>query len=110
MLWGSFLFCSAWALRLNPRTNSLTFALPIGQGDGSRMPRFEPSDLFDWPRTSDEDVHESPGALPPVRTGRHVGDADQRSKQIEWLQISTDVAALDSPLHQRINRSLNLTA
>jgi hypothetical protein len=36
--------------------------------------------LFDWPRTRDEDVHESPGALLPVGTGRHVGDADQRPK------------------------------
>src|SRR5580698_10289408 len=67
------------------------------------------SGLFDWPRTRDEDVHQSPGALLPVRTGRHVGDADQRPKQIEWLQIFANVAALDGALHQRINRSLDLT-
>ena|SRR5437762_3151213 len=36
--------------------------------------------LFDWPRTSDEDIHESPGALLPVRTGRHVGDTDEGPK------------------------------
>jgi len=36
--------------------------------------------LFDWPRTGDEDVHESPGALLPVRTGRHMGDANQCPK------------------------------
>src|SRR5580658_6036753 len=66
--------------------------------------------LLDWPRTGDEDVHESPGALLPVRAGRHMGDADQCAEQIEWLQISTNVAALDGALHQRINRSLDLTA
>jgi hypothetical protein len=38
------------------------------------------SRLFDWSRTSDEDIHESPGTLLPVRTGRHVGDADQCPK------------------------------
>jgi hypothetical protein len=38
------------------------------------------SRLFDWPRTCDEDVHESPGALLPVRTGRHMGNADQCPK------------------------------
>ena len=36
--------------------------------------------LLAWPRTRDEDVHESPGASLPVRAGRDVGDADQRSK------------------------------
>ncbi len=36
--------------------------------------------LFDWPRTSDEDIHQSPGALLPLRTGRNMGDADQRPK------------------------------
>jgi len=35
------------------------------------------SRLFDFPRTRDEDVHESSGALLPVRTGRHMGNADQ---------------------------------
>ena len=39
-----------------------------------------------------------------------MGDADERAEQIEWLQISTNVAALDGALHQRINRSLDLTA
>jgi len=36
------------------------------------------SRLFNWPRTCDEDVHESPRALLPIRAGRHMGDADQR--------------------------------
>ena len=39
-----------------------------------------------------------------------MGDADQCPEQIEWLQIFTNVAALDCALHQRINRSLDLTA
>jgi len=34
------------------------------------------SRLFNWPRTCDEDVHESPRALLPIRAGRHMGDAD----------------------------------
>jgi len=38
------------------------------------------SGLFDWPRTCDEDVHESSSALLPVRTRRHVGDADERAE------------------------------
>jgi hypothetical protein len=40
-----------------------------------RIPR-----LLDGPRTGDEDLHESPGALRPVRAGRHVGDADKSPK------------------------------
>jgi hypothetical protein len=38
-----------------------------------------------------------------------MGDADQRPKQIERLQIPTNVATLDCALYQRINRSLDLT-
>jgi hypothetical protein len=45
------------------------------------------SRLVDCPRTRDEDVQESSGALLTVRTGRHVGDADKGSEQVEWLQI-----------------------
>jgi len=56
--------------------------------------------LFDCPRTYDEDVHEPSGALLPVGARRHVGDADQRPEQIEWLQVSTDVAAFDCAFHQ----------
>jgi hypothetical protein len=37
-------------------------------------------------------------------------DADQCAKQIEWLEISANVAALDGALYQRIDRSLYLTA
>ena len=39
-----------------------------------------PSALFDWTRTGDEDIHESLRALLPVGAGRHVGDADERPK------------------------------
>jgi hypothetical protein len=41
--------------------------------------------LFDWPRTGDKDIHESLRALLPVRAGSHVGDSNERPKQIEWL-------------------------
>jgi hypothetical protein len=68
---------------------------------GSRNVTFAQG-LFDWARTGNEDVHESPGALLPVRTGRHMGNADQRAEQIERLQISTNVAGLDGALYQRI--------
>jgi hypothetical protein len=71
---------------------------------------FETLLLFGGSRTSDEDIHESPGALLPVRTRRHVGDADKGPKQIERVEISPDVAVLNRALHQRINRSLNLSA
>jgi hypothetical protein len=37
-------------------------------------------------------------------------DADQCAEQIEWLQISAYVAVLNRAFHQRINRSLNLSA
>ena len=33
-----------------------------------------------WARTGDEDVHQSPGTLLPVRAGGHVGDADKSSQ------------------------------
>jgi hypothetical protein len=36
--------------------------------------------LFDWPRTRDEDIHEPPGALLPIRAGGHVSDADKSLK------------------------------
>ena len=36
-----------------------------------------------------------------------MGDTDQRSKQVERVEISADVAALDRAFYQRINRSLD---
>jgi len=36
--------------------------------------------LFDRPRTGDEDIHQSPRALLPIRTGRDIRHADQSSQ------------------------------
>jgi hypothetical protein len=36
-----------------------------------------------------------------------MGDTDQRSKQVEGVEISTDVAALDRTFYQRINCSMD---
>ena len=66
--------------------------------------------LFDWARTSDEDVHQPPRALLPARAGRYMGDTDQRSKQVEGVEISANVAALDRAFYQRINRSMDQPA
>lgn len=52
----------------------------ISRRAGMYSTNWKPLRLFDWPRTQDEDVHESSGALLPVWTGRYVGDADQRPK------------------------------
>jgi hypothetical protein len=41
----------------------------------SKLVGHEMLGLFDWPRAGDEDIHQSPGALLPVRTGCHIGDA-----------------------------------
>jgi len=35
---------------------------------------------FNCPRTGDENIHQSPGALLPVRAARHVGHPDQGAK------------------------------
>src|SRR5260221_6547817 len=70
----------------------------------------EPDLLFRWPRTCDENIHQPPGALLPVRAGRHVGDADKRPQQIEWVEIFAYVAVLDGALHQGINCFLDMTA
>ena len=39
-----------------------------------------------------------------------MGDADEGSKQIEWVEVSTYVAAPNCGLYQRINRSPDLSA
>ena len=39
-----------------------------------------------------------------------MGHADERPKQIEWVEISAYIAALDRALYQRVNRSLDQTA
>jgi hypothetical protein len=39
--------------------------------------------LFDWSCTGDENIHESPRALLPVRAGGYVRHADQSAKEIQ---------------------------
>ena len=60
------------------------------------------------PRTGNEDIHQSPGALLPIWAGRHVGHADKSPKQIERVEVLSDVATVDRTLYQRIDRSLDL--
>jgi hypothetical protein len=57
-----------------------------------------------------EDVHQSPGALLPARPGGYMGNADQRPKQIEGVEISSYIATLDCAFGQRINRRLDQAA
>src|SRR5258708_28232761 len=64
--------------------------------------------LRGWSRTGEEDLHQSPGTLLPVRGGCHVGDADKSPKQIEWVEVLPYVPAFDCALHQGIDRSLDL--
>jgi len=66
--------------------------------------------LFKRPRTGYEDVYESPGALLPITAGGHIGEADQRPKQIRGVNVSSHVAALFSALHQFVDCSLNQAA
>src|SRR5690349_21358038 len=65
---------------------------------------------FAEPRTGDENIHQPSGALLPIGTRRHVGYSDQCPKQIEWLDIFANIAAFDCALHQRLDRSLDLSA
>ena len=64
--------------------------------------------LLHWARASDENIHEPAGALLPARTGRDKGDSDERPKQIEGVEISADVTALDGAFHQRVYGSMDL--
>src|ERR1700722_4921520 len=67
--------------------------------------------LFGWTRAGDKDIHQSLRALRPVRAGTHAaGDADERTKQVEGLDVLAYIAALDRPLHQRIDRAADLSA
>src|SRR5246127_1703803 len=59
--------------------------------------------LSHCPRTSDEDIHQSPGALLPVRAGRHVSDADEGLQEIDWVEVPTYVAAFDTALYESTN-------
>ena len=41
------------------------------------IPGVQISSLFPWPRTGDEDIDQSLGALLPIRAGCHAGHANQ---------------------------------
>ncbi len=43
----------------------------------------------------------------PVRAGAHMRDADQRSKKVVCIQISSQITTLLSALHQPIDRTLD---
>src|ERR1700722_3249103 len=67
--------------------------------------------LFGWTRAGDEDIHQPFRALRPVRAGTHAaGDADERAEQVERLDVFAYIAALDRPLHQRVDRAADLSA
>ena len=61
-------------------------------------------------RAGDEDIHETAGALPPVRARGDIRDADQSAEEIEGFKVFADVAAFDRAFHQHIDSSANLTA
>src|SRR5258708_5967516 len=97
--------------RLPPLHHRLTSDRAYGAQNIGAPPAQSERELltFDWPRTRDENIHKSSGALLPVRAEGHVGDSDQSAKKIEWLEVSTYVAARDGALDQRIDRSLDLS-
>ena len=55
--------------------------------------------LCDRPRAENENIHQSFCALLPIWPRRHVGNADQSSEQVEWIEVRADVAAFDRSLH-----------
>lgn len=59
---------------------------------------------YQWPRTRDENLHESPRALLPVRARRDVRYADQSAKEIDRVEIFAYVTALDGTFHQGTHR------
>jgi hypothetical protein len=65
----------------------------------SRRPRDITHGLLRWPRTCDEDIHESLVALLLVGAGRHVG-ADQSLEQIDWVEVLPHVSTPDSALDE----------
>jgi hypothetical protein len=44
-----------------------------------------PDDQSTRPRSDDEDVDEPPSALLPIGAGRNVGNADERSQEVEGI-------------------------
>ena len=71
--------------------------------DSQTIPGFA-VDLFDGPRACDQNIHQSPGALLPVGTGRDIRHSDQSAKQINRVEVFTYIAAFDGALHQSANR------
>jgi hypothetical protein len=63
--------------------------------------------LLDGARTEEEDIDSSPCALRLVWYGRHVGDADESTEQIEWVEVWTYVSALDGAIYQPIAHGMN---
>ena len=64
--------------------------------------------LLDGARTEEEDIDSSPCALRLVWYGRHVGDADESTEQIEWVEVWTYVSALDGAIYQPIAHGMNI--
>jgi hypothetical protein len=58
--------------------------------------------LRDRPRAENQNIHQSFCALLPIWPRRHVGNADQSSEQVEWIEVRADLAAFDRALHQSI--------
>ena len=72
-----------WA-RVRPDSTDI-FEMPLPRCAAfHRIPDASPLPFLfrrlDRPRTKHEDVHKSPGALLPVRAGRHFGDAEKSPK------------------------------
>src|ERR1700733_14508545 len=66
------------------------------------------SGSFQWPRTQDENLHQSPRALWPVRAGSDVGHTDKSAKEIDRAKVLAYVAALDRALHECAKRFMHL--
>ena len=64
------------------------------------IPRSPQERLFDRPRTGDENLHQPPGALLPVRVGRQVGDADQRAAMLKLYTIYSPPNHPDETVHK----------
>jgi hypothetical protein len=65
---------------------------------------------FGWAGTDDEDVHQSFGALLPVRACGDEGYADERPQKIVGVEIAAEIAAVDGALGQQFNGFADLTA
>jgi hypothetical protein len=79
-----------WPIKIDDNTFS---------GGASRLAPQPDTGLGDRTRAENENVHQSFGALRPIRPGGHVGNADERPEQIEWIEVRPDVATFDRSLH-----------